>query len=63
MQLWKISTIVLVFEASKVTNMHKMFYGCESLTYLDLSDLNLENLVNSSYMLQEWMKCFIIVLY
>ena len=40
---WKIDT-------SNVTNMYSMFYGCSSLTYLDLSSFNTSNVTNMGSM-------------
>ena len=43
------------FDTSKVTYMNSMFKNCISLTHLDLSYFNLENLRDSRYMFEE---CF-----
>ena len=38
------------FNTSNVTNMNQMFYGCSSLTSLDLSNFNASNVTNMRYM-------------
>ena len=38
------------FNTSKVTNMDAMFYGCSSLTSLDLSNFNTSNVTNMRWM-------------
>jgi len=51
--LFRCSSVRVVktnFNTSKVEIMDYMFYYCKSLTYLDLSGFNLENLKNSSNM-------------
>ena len=37
------------FDASKVTDMGKMFNGCSSLIYLNLKSFKLKNTVNKDY--------------
>ena len=38
------------WDVSKVTNMHHMFYGCESLTELNISNWNVSNVTNMDAM-------------
>ena len=38
------------FNVSSVTNMKQMFYGCSSLTSLDVSSFDTSNVTNMSYM-------------
>ena len=40
-------------DTSNVTNMHYMFYGCSSLTELNLSSFNTANVTNTSGMFQQ----------
>ena len=37
-------------DISKVTDMHNMFYGCKSLTELNISNYNVSNVTDMSYM-------------
>lgn len=48
----KLTTIIGIENllTGKVTKMYSMFYGCSSLTNLDLSSLNTENVTDMSYM-------------
>ena len=39
--------------SNKLTSMDAMFYGCSSLTNIDLSNFNTQNVTNMSYMFSE----------
>ena len=41
------------FNTANVSNMYRMFYGCSSLTSLDLSNFNTSNVTNMSFMFHD----------
>ncbi len=45
----------LIFKIKKpLENLNNMFYNCSSLTYLNLSNFNTNNVINMSYMFYKW---------
>ena len=45
-----LKSVNLKFDTSKITTMDYMFYNCSQISNLDISNFNLDNLKNSTYM-------------